>query len=67
MVLVFQWGWGELSEVFNSKKLRKLSLLDLEINTIKNKLIPFKNDSEYAQRSQSLKAMLIKEESEQKN
>lgn len=47
-----------------AKKTRKLTLLDSEINTIRSKLIPLKNESDYVQRSEALKTILIKEESE---
>lgn len=49
-----------------AKKTRKLASLDFEINTIKSKLFPFKNEPEYIQKSDTLKAILIKEETEQK-
>lgn len=49
-----------------AKKKRKLTMLDLEINTIRSKLAPFKDDQEYIRRSEALKTILIKEEMEQK-
>lgn len=50
-----------------AKKSRKLSSLDSEIILIRNKLLPFKNESEYVQKSENLKTILIKEELEQRN
>lgn len=49
-----------------AKKKRKLTVLDSEINNIKSKLMPFKSESEYMQRSDALKSIFNKEESEQK-
>lgn len=49
-----------------AKKKRKLTTLDLEINNIISKLTPFKSESEYMQRLEALKSILIKEESEQR-
>lgn len=49
-----------------AKKKRKLTMLDLEINGIRTKLIPLKDDQEYSRRSEALKTILIKEENGQK-
>lgn len=49
-----------------AKKKRRLTMLDIEINIIKAKLTPFKENQEYTRKSESLKTLLIKEESEQK-
>lgn len=49
-----------------AKKKRKLITLDSEINNIRSKLTPFKGETEYMQKSEALKSILIKEELEQK-
>lgn len=50
-----------------AKKKRKLIMLDCEINIIKDKLVPFKSEPDNSHRSDALKTIVIKEETEQKN